>query len=290
MRSLSINLATPTQKRYNIQGYGFYLYQYPNNLDGYVIPDSDTARLRPIGIQRLIRYDEKFEYFDFVTTSSHAGEYLKLYVIEDISEFDTLPTQDLNIAFNIAETGFAKETTLSDLNNKVATEATLNNINNNVQHANTDDVICRELAKVIEQNSYILSVYGNTNKDFYLENPIDSGKVLYIDNIEILNAGTTTPSGSPLVTVTSYLNSSYTGTPSSISIFNKTFGSTNTSVAIAEDITGATITPGTKITEVYLAGGQSRLLNYGGLVENNLIHFSITATDYYTITISFHEE
>jgi len=290
MRSITIDLSSKFQHRYNIQGLGFYIYQYPADLVAYVIPDGDTSKLRPLGIQRLIKYDERFHFFDLITNSVHSGEHLKMYVVESSTEFETLPTQDLNIAFNIAETGIAKESTLSSIDSKVATETTLSSIGTKIVHVNTNDAICRELAKVIAEDSYILSVYGDSDKDFLIENPLGSGKVIFIDYIEILNAGTTTPSGSPLVTVIPYLNSTYTGSPSAITVFNKTFGSTKTSVLEAFDITGLTITNGTKITEVYLAGSQSRLLNFGGLKEDNALHFSIVASDYYTITISIHEE
>jgi len=251
MRSISIDLSMKYQKRFDIQGFGFYIYQYPADLVAYVVPNGDTTALRPLGIQRLIRYDEKFQYFDIITDSIHAGEQLKMYVIEDLTEFETLPTQDLNIAFNIAETGIAKESTLSSIDSKVATEATLSSIDTKIVYVNTNDAICRELAKVIAEDSYILSVYGDSDKDFIIENPIGSGKTIFIDNIEILNAGTTTPSGSPLVTVIPYLNSTYSGSPITLTVFNKTFGSTKSSVINALDISGLTITNGTKITEVY---------------------------------------
>lgn len=135
MRKLSIPLDNKVSKRYDIQGYGFYIESYPQGLVGFIMVDNKPETVRELTAQRIIRYPFKFASFFLSTATTHPGKTLELWIVEHDSEFHELPSETQYIYVTLTETDIAKETTQQDilnvLSSNIAKDSTLNSVNTN---------------------------------------------------------------------------------------------------------------------------------------------------------------
>ena len=127
---------------------------------------------------------------------------------------------------------------------------------------------------------------NDTPKDIIIENPGGSNIIVWLVNWMFQNSNTND------ITIEIYKNSSYTGTGTQITLYNKNIGSNTTPPFTATDITGLSITPGTLIGSLLLPGNVQFKLDYTsfGLIkipENNNIHFKITANGTYNSIFDF---
>jgi hypothetical protein len=171
----------------------------------------------------------------------------------------------------------------------MAKETTLQSIDTKIIKADTDRVLCKIISDILDGNGYFYMINNNANIDILITNPAGSGKRVIVYNYFLSNTGTAN------VTLSLYANSTYTGTATTLTFFNKQVGSTNTHTFTAEDITGTTITPGTLLGSIVLNSNNFFKFEYNSfgvieILEGNALHISIQATDVYNFAIDIVEE
>ena len=154
MQYVILSTESTIDQKYDIEGFGFFIKNYPSGLKAYIVVNDNPNTLRDLSTRRVIKFAEPFKYFRIITQNTVSGEQLELYIVESLEEFQDLPSNDQKQV-----TGTLSETNsiLTSIDNKItncdtdniiiatdnaglAKDATLSNLNSKITKCDTDNI------------------------------------------------------------------------------------------------------------------------------------------------------